>query len=128
MGDACRIIAVRRYANISAAFVHLEYYFHYGSHRCNLASDSELGEAIYCYTDVDTALKTLDYTMPEARKTCLGLVSVYLHEVENSKGRISLDSRSCKLLKFFAPFDTSLRLPMVLGEEDKLSLRINPFD
>ena len=83
MGDACRIIAVRKYANISAVIVHLAYYFHYGSHRCNLASDSELGEAVYCYTDVDTALSTLDYTMPEARKTCLGLVSGYLQKAEN---------------------------------------------
>ena len=95
--------------------MHLAYYYHYGSHRCNLALDGDLGEAVYCYTDVDTILNNLDYTKENDRRTVIGLVSVYLHKCENNKGRISLDSRSCRLLAFFAPFDTAIKLPFTLG-------------
>ena len=122
-GEKTPIIAVRKY-EVSAAIIHLAYYYYYGSHRCNLALDGYLGEAVF----VDTILSNLDYTQENERRTVIGLVSGYLHKCENNKGRISLDSRSCKLLAFFAPFDTAIKLPFTLGEEDKLSMRINPFD
>ena len=98
------------------------------SHRCNLMNDGELGEAVYCYADVDTILKKLNYNEQDDRRAVIGVVSGYLHKCSNSKGRISLDSRSCKLLAFFAPFDTEIRLPFVMSEEDKLAMRINPMD
>ena len=68
------IIAVRRY-EVSAAIIHLAYYYHYGSHRCNLALDGDLGEAVYCYTDIDTLLNKLDYTKEDDRITVIGVVS-----------------------------------------------------
>ena len=51
--DKAQIIAVRKYSNIPAAVVNLAYYFHYGAHRCNLAQDGELGEAVYCCVHLD---------------------------------------------------------------------------
>ena len=59
---------------------------------------------------------------------CLGLVSGYLYKVQKKKDRISLNSRSCKLLKLFAPFDTVVELPMQLGVEDTLAFRSNQFN
>ena len=41
---------------------------------------------------------------------------------------MSLKSRSCKLIGFFAPIDATVRLPMVMGIEDKLILRLAPED
>ena len=120
------IIAVRRYEP-STAVTHLAYYYHYGSHRCNLVHDGELGEAVYCYTDMDILLKNLHYDK-SGRKTVIGMVSGWLHKNSNNRGRISLDSRSCKLLAYFAPFDNELKLPLYLGEEDKLAMRIKPMD
>ena len=70
----------------------------------------------------------MDYSSPATRRTCLGLVSGFLHKCENNKGRISLDSRYCMILKLFSPFDTTISLPMVLGAEDKLVFRINQFN
>ena len=44
-----RIMAVRIYnGGPYIALVNLAYYYHYGAHRCNLAQDSDLGEAVYC--------------------------------------------------------------------------------
>ena len=44
-----RIIAVRIYSGGPyTALVNLAYYYHYGAHRCNLAQDNDLGEAMYC--------------------------------------------------------------------------------
>ena len=39
-----------------------------------------------------------------------------------------MDSRSCKLLKLLAPFDTAVPMPMKLGAEDALAFRIDPFN
>ena len=39
-----------------------------------------------------------------------------------------LDSRSCRLLAIFAPFDTAVQVPFKLGEEDKLAFRVNQFN
>ena len=83
------IIAVRKY-EVSAAIMHLAYYYRYGSHRCNLANDGELGEAVYCYADIDTLLKKLTYSDLGDRRTVIGVVSGYLHKCSNSKGRINL--------------------------------------
>ena len=47
-----------------------------------------------------------------------------MYKAQNNKGRISLDSRSCKLLKIFAPFDTVVQLPMQLAAEDKIGFRL----
>ena len=59
---------------------------------------------------------------------CLGFVSGYMYKVQKKKGRISLNSRSCKLLKLFAPFDTVVELPMQLGVEDTFAFRLNQFN
>ena len=31
-------------------------------------------------------------------------------------------------MKIFAPFDTSVKVPFVLGAEDKLAFRLDPFN
>ena len=103
-------------------------YYHYGAHRCSLAQDSDLGEALYRYVDIATALRSIDCSNPEDRTKCLGLISGYLCKKENDKGRMSLDSRSCKLLAIFAPFDTPVTVPFKLGAEDALAFRINQFN
>ena len=41
---------------------------------------------------------------------------------------MSLDYRSCKLLKIFAPFDTTVTVPFKLGAEDALAFRIDQFN
>ena len=41
---------------------------------------------------------------------------------------MSLDSRSCRLLAIFAPFDTEVSVPFKLGAEDTLAFRINHFN
>ena len=105
--------------------MNLAYYFHYGSHRCNLSQDIELGSAVYCFLDVTTALNSINLPSSEDRRMCLGLISGYMYKAQNQKGRISLDSRSCKLLKLFAPFDTEVQLPMQLANEDELAFRLN---
>ena len=122
------IIAIRTYSGPYTAIVNLAYYYHYGSHRCNLSQDIDLGSAVYCFTDVTSALSSINLPSSEDRRICLGLISGYMHKAQNSKGRISLDSRSCKLLKIFAPFDTVVQLPMQLAAEDKLAFRLNQFN
>ena len=99
-----------------------------GSHRCNVAKDTELGSSVYCDPDVKTALNSLNLSSADDRRKCLGLVSGYLDKVQKKKERISLNSRSCKLLKLFAPFDTVVELPMQLGVEDTLAFRLNQFN
>ena len=42
--------------------------------------------------------------------------------------KISLQPQSCRLLKIFAPFDTPVKLPYVLGAEDKLAFRLDPYN
>ena len=122
------IIAIRTYTAPYTAVVNLADYFQSGSHRCNLAQDTELGSAVYCYPDVKTALNTIILSHTDDRRMCLGLVSGYLYKAQNKKDRISLDSRSCKLLKLFAPFDTEVELPMHMGSEDKLAFSLNQLN
>ena len=43
------IIAIRTYSGPYTAVVNLAYYFQYGSRRCNLSQDTELGSAVYCF-------------------------------------------------------------------------------
>ena len=81
--------------------MNLAYYYHYGYHRCNLAQDSELKDGVYAYVDIEDALKNIDKTKAKDRTMCIGLVSGYLKHKQNKKGRMSLDSRSCKLLAIF---------------------------
>ena len=57
--------------------MNLAYSYHYGAHRCNLAQDSDLGEAVYCYVDIATALKSIDCSNAEDRTKCIGLISGY---------------------------------------------------
>ena len=59
---------------------------------------------------------------------CIALVQGYLHKSQNKKGRISLDSRSCRLFKVFAPFCTTVEVPRTMAAEDSLSLRLDPFN
>ena len=46
------ILAIRTYTAPYTAVVNLAYYFQYGSHRCNIAQDTELGSSVDCYPDV----------------------------------------------------------------------------
>ena len=74
-----RIIAVHIYnGGPYPALVNLAYYYHYGAHSCNLAQDSDLGEAVYCYVDVATTLKRIDTSNTEDRTKCIVLLSGYL--------------------------------------------------
>ena len=41
---------------------------------------------------------------------------------------IRLKPQTCKSLKIFAPFDTTVELPFVLGAEDKLAFRLDQFN
>ena len=59
---------------------------------------------------------------------CLALVEGYLHKPQNKKNRINLDSRSCKLLKVFAPFCAEIKVPRSIAMEDSLSFRLDPFN
>ena len=76
--------------------------------------------------DIEDALKHVDKTQPSSRTMCIGLVSGYLKHMQNKKGRMSLDSRSCKLLAIFAPWCTDISLPFELGAEDALAFRLPP--
>ena len=121
------VIGLRIYfGGAAGALVNLAYYYHYGDHRCNLAQDSELKEGVYVYADIEDALKNVDKIQANSRTMCIGLVSGYLKHMPNKKGRMSLDSRSCKLLAIFAPWCTGISLPSELGVEDALAFRLPP--
>ena len=77
--------------------------------------------------DIATALKTITKKNAVDRTKCLGLVAGYLTQKQNQKGRMCLDSRSCKLLALFAPWCTEISLPFELGAEDALAFRIPPY-
>ena len=68
-----------------SVLVNLAYYYHYGVHRCNLAQDSELGEAVYAYVDVEKALRSIQMDKPKDRIKCLGLISGYLSKNRPSR-------------------------------------------
>ena len=89
------IYAIRIYkGGPYTAVVHHAYFMHYGSHRINLSQDGELGEAVYAYTDLRTALTALDLAVTENRRSCLGLIQGSLYGKSNPKARISPDSRT----------------------------------
>ena len=122
------VIAVRIFhGGAAAVLVHLAYYYHYGYVRCNLAQDSELEEGVYAYVDIAAALKSLTKKNAKDRVKCLGLVSGYLKHKQNQKGRMCLDSRSCKLLAIFVSWRTEISLPFELGVEDALAFRLPPI-
>ena len=98
------MLAIRTYTTAYTGVVNLSYYWQEGSHRCNILQDSELGSAVYCYPDVGTVIEKLDLSKSWDRTMCLALVEGYLHKARSKKGRISLDSRSCRLYKLFVPF------------------------
>ena len=51
------IYAIRVYkGGPYTAIMHHAYYQHYGCHRIHLAQDNDLGQAVYAYVDVATAL------------------------------------------------------------------------
>ena len=117
------ILAIRTYTAPYTAVVNLAYYYHYGAHRCNILQDSELGSSVYCYPDVKTALNSIDVSKSGDRQICLAIVSGYLCKVQKKKERISLNPRSCKLLKIFAPLCTKIEVPQEMGVEDILAFR-----
>ena len=82
---------------------------------------------MYCYPDVKTALEKINLAKSWDRRMCLALVEGYLHKSQNKKNRISLDSRSCRLYKVFAPFCTEVEVPRTMAAEDSLSFRLDPF-
>ena len=122
------ILAVRTYTGPYAGVINLAYYWQHGLHRCNILQDSELGAAVYCYLDIKTAIEKLDLAKTWDRRMCLAFVEGYLHKSQNKKNRISLDSRSCRLYKVFAPFCTEVEVPKTMAMEDSLSLRLDPFN
>ena len=88
LNDRTKIIAVRKYSGGPyTAIVNLAYYYFYGSHRCNLAQDSDLGAGVYAYADMKTLLATLDYSREEDRQTCIGVVSGYLLKSAGKTGK-----------------------------------------
>jgi len=122
------ILAVRTYTGAYAGVINLAFYWQQGTHRCNILQDSELGAAVYCYPDMKTVIEKLELSKSWDRTMCLALVEGYLHKSQNKKNRISLDSRSCRLLKVFAPFCTEIEVPRNIAMEDSLSLRLDPFN
>ena len=62
--------------------------------------DSHMEAGVYCHTDIEGAIGTLDYSKASHKKCVIGVVSGYLLKAEKGKGHISLNSRSCKLLGF----------------------------
>ena len=108
--------------------INLSYDWQNGTHRCNILQDSELGSAVYCYLDIATVLEKIDLSKSWDRTMCLALVEGYLHKAQNKKERISLNSRSCRLLKLFVPFCTEISIPKSLGMEDSLAFRLEPFN
>ena len=88
---------------------------------CDSLCNSELKEGVYAYVDIEDALKNIDKTKAKDRTMCLGLFAGYLKHKQNKKGRMSLDSRSCKLFAIFAPWCTEISLPFELGVEDALA-------
>ena len=96
------VVGIRVFHGGAQAVVNtVAYYYYYGYVRCNLAQDSHLTEGVYAYIDVAKALADIDKKETFDRTKCLGLVAGYLKSKDNAKGRMCLDSRSCKLLAVF---------------------------
>ena len=77
--------------------------------------------------DIAAALRSLEKKKAKDRVKCLGLASGYLKHKQNQKGRMCLDSRSCKRLAILAPWCTEISLPFELGIEDALAFRLPPI-
>ena len=68
---------------------------------------------------IETALDSIDVS---------ALVAGCLSKAQKKKERISLNPRSCKLLKIFAPFCTKIEVPSEMGVKDILAFRLNQFN
>ena len=123
------MIAVRTYCIPETALVNCVYYHKYSQHRCNLALDTDLDVGVYGFTDAESTLASMSGGETQSQEIVLGVLAGYLHKSQKKKGiKVSLDPRSCKLLGFFAQVHVPSGAPFVLGEEDKISLRLDPED
>ena len=120
------MIAVRTYTTVETALVNCVYYHKYSEHRCNLATDQDLDVGVYGYTDIESMKNSWATTESRKQYTVFGVLCGYLFK--SHKVKVSLDPRSCKLLGFFAQVAGPSGTPFTLGEEDKISLRMDPED
>ena len=101
------------------------YQAHYGYMHCNLAQDAHLHEGIYCWSDIEAALSSINREAGAVeRQKCIGIVEGWLNYKDGNK--MSLKSRSTKLRAIFAPFDEEIHLPFEMGVEDTLVFRLPP--
>ena len=122
------ILAVRTYTTADTATINHLYYQRYGYHRCNIVIDEKMGAGVYAYTDIVSLLDSLNRKLAGTRHIVIGVIYGYLHKVGTPKTRICLDPRSCKLVGFFAQSNIPAGAPFIMGEEDKMSLRLCPDD
>ena len=113
---------------VETAIQTLMYYYRWGSQRCNINLDSELRTGVYCYPDVRTVVRKLQLINIVDQRSIIAVLSGWLLKTHKQKERMSFKSRSCRLLGFFAPIDVNVRLPMVMGLEDKMIFRLAPED
>ena len=90
--------------------------------------DEKMGAGVYAYTDIVSLLNCLPRKEPMTKHAVIGVIYGYLHKVGTPRTRICLDPRSCKLFGFFTQFQNQAGAPFIMGEEDKLSLRLGPED
>ena len=81
---------------------------------------------MYAYTDATALLNSLNRLLAPTRHVVIGVISGYLMKAGTTRTKICLDPRSCKLLGFFTQIKTPANAPFNLGEEDKMSLQLNP--
>ena len=123
------MVAIRTYCTPETALTNCLYYHKYGEHRCNLALDVPLDAGVYAYTDAEVITQNLAGVEPCKAETVLGVVAGYLHKSQKKKGlRVSLDSRSCKLLGSWTQLHGPSGFTCDIGEEDRLSMRMDPED
>ena len=92
---------------------------------CNLAQDAHLYEGIYCWSDIEAALSSVNREAGAVeRQKCIGIVEGWLNYKDGSK--MSLKSRSTRLRAIFAPWDEEIHLPFEMGAEDTLVFRLPP--
>ena len=94
------MVVVRTYPNAQTALINCVYYHRYGVHRCNLVLDQEMGVGVYAYTDMQTLIDSINWNLPDAEDTVIGVLYGYLHKTSDSAKKVSIDPRSCKIVGF----------------------------
>ena len=88
-----------------------------------MAIDEKMGAGVYAYTDVTALLNSLNRQLHPTRHVVIGVITGYLMKVGQSRTKVCLDPRSCKLLGFFPQIKVPANAPFTLGEQDKMSLK-----